>query len=285
MAERVARALRCRAIIVGRMSSRPPSLLDVFSRMLPGTPSKWTRRYVEQVIDRCNKRIQVLRDRIGGVTQGRVMPDLDQVTIGSGKQFNLAVLFLDICGFSSRANWTAEEQKIVLATMDIFMAEMLNIVRDFGGTFEKNTGDGLMAYFGEGAATDTDRVKPAVEAAVVMHYVNDHLLTPWFQGQRVEPIRFRIGIDLGPVTVARVGLRGTESSIVAIGTSANVACKLMNLIPNGGICIGNSVYRSLPHNWSQACRQCDEPTGFVYVASQAPYPAWELNQRLSPPVV
>jgi adenylate cyclase len=163
------------------------SLLGLLGR-LPGTPSKWTKRYLAQIIERGNKRIQVLNDRINGVTAGRVMPDLDQVTIGSGRRFTLTVLFLDICGFSARPNWTADEQKLVLAIMNIFMAEMLNIVRDFGGTYEKNTGDGLMAYFGEGCSTDQDRVKAAVEAATVMHYANDQLFTPWFQERGVQPL-------------------------------------------------------------------------------------------------
>lgn len=267
--------------------SGPNAPLTGFAALLasvrPRVPSKWTQRYLQQIIDRGNNRIRVLQDRINGVTTGRVMPDLEQVTIGSGKHFTLAVLFLDICGFSARPNWTNEEQKLMLATMNIFMAEMLNIVRDFGGTFEKNTGDGLMAYFGEGSLKPAERVQPAVEAAVVMHYANDNLFTPWFQQRGIEPIRFRVGIDIGPVTIARVGLRGDESSIVAIGTPANIACKLMNRIPNGGICIGNEVYANLPNNWTQACRQCDQPSGFVYVANQAPYLAWELNHRLSPP--
>ena len=252
--------------------------------LTPSTPSKWTQRYLQQIIERGNKRIEVLNDRINGVTAGRVMPDLEQVTIGSGKRFTLSVLFLDICGFSSLPNWTADEQKHVLALMNIFMAEMLNIVRDFGGTYEKNTGDGLMAYFGEGCSTDAERVKPAVEAAVTMHYVNDQLFTPWFQARQIQPLRFRIGVDLGPVTISRVGLRGAESSIVAIGTPANIACKLMNRIPNGGICIGGDVHKNLPPGWGLACRQCDQPSGFVYVQTQTPYIAWELNHRLSPPI-
>ena len=212
------------------------------------------------------------------------MPDREDITIGSGKRFELAVLFLDICGFSSRPNWTPEEQNVVLTIMNMFMAEMLSVVKDFGGTYEKNTGDGLMAYFGEGGATESDRVKPAVEAAVVMHYVNDQIMTPWFKNESIEPLRFRIGIDHGPVTIARVGIRGDKNSRVAVGTTANLACKLMNRIPNGGICIGQNVYRNLPHNWTLSCRQSDQATGFVYVATQTPYPAWELNHRLTQPL-
>ena len=56
------------------------------------------------------------------------------------------------------------------------MGEMLTVVRDCGGTFEKNTGDGLMAYFGEGARSTAEVVEPAVEAAITMHYLNDNLL-------------------------------------------------------------------------------------------------------------
>jgi len=252
---------------------------------LPRDPSKWTKRYVADVIDRANRRIQVLSDRIGDVTKGRVMPDLEQVTIGSGRQFPLAVLFLDICSFSSWPNWTPTEQRTVLAVMNVFMAEMVNVARDFGGTFEKNTGDGLMAYFGEGTSSNQERVKPAVEAALVMHYVNDVYLSPWLLQNRAPAIRFRVGIDVGPVTIARVGLRGQESSIVAIGTPANIACKLMNLLPQGGVCIGNEVYLNLPNNWGHFCRLCSQSSGFVYVTTQMPYPAWELNYRLSAPIL
>lgn len=213
------------------------------------------------------------------------MPDREQVTIGSGRRFNLAVLFLDICSFTARPNWTTDEQKTILKIMNIFMSEMLNIVRDFGGTYEKNTGDGFMAYFGENAPADAERVRQAVEAAVVMHHVNDTLMTPWFKSEGIPPVTFRIGIDVGPITVSRVGIRGNESSIVAIGTAANIACKLMDHIPSGGICIGDEVYSNLPVNWSQTCRPCLAHTGFVYVVNGAPYRAWELNHRLPFPTI
>ncbi len=75
----------------------------------------------KEIVEWCDKRIDGLEDRINGVVQGRVMPDIDQVTIGSGKLFRLSVLFLDICNFSSRLNWTPEEQKEVLCVMNIFM--------------------------------------------------------------------------------------------------------------------------------------------------------------------
>jgi adenylate cyclase len=250
-----------------------------------GRPQKFNRAYRQEVVDRGNRRINVLAQRLDDITDGRVMPDRDDITIGGARRFDLAILFLDICGFSARSNWVESDQKNVLKIMNMFMAEMLSIVDDFGGTYEKNTGDGLMAYFGENENSAEATVKPAVETAVIMHYVNDHLLTPWFQEQGLQAVTFRVGIDYGPVMIARVGIHGDNSSRVAVGTTANIANKLMNRIPNGGICIGDKVRMALPHNWASACKQCSEDSGFVYVADKSPYTAWELNHRLSDPLV
>jgi len=249
-----------------------------------GRPPKFNKSYLEKVIDRRDRRAAVLADRLADITDGRVMPDRDEITIGGARRFDLAILFLDICGFSGRPNWLEGEQKTVLAVMNMFMAEMLSIVHDFNGTYEKNTGDGLMAYFGENEKSVEAVVKPAVEAAVIMHYVNDHLLTPWFQARGIPPVAFRIGIDYGPVMIARVGIHGEKSSRVAVGTVANIANKLMNRIPDGGICIGDEVRKALPHNWASTCTQCSEYSGFVYVRDRSPYIAWKLNHRLSEPL-
>jgi len=247
----------------------------------PSGPSKHTAAYQDRCLNRLFRRNTQLETRVDASTQGRVIPEEEQLAIGEGKHFNeLAVLFLDVCGFSDLPNWTTDEQKIVLKTLNLFMGEMLSIVRDFGGTFEKNTGDGLMAYFGEGANSRAEAVKPAVEAAVMMHYVNDNLIRFFLNKLQRPAIRFRIGIDAGPITVARVAIHGgSHGGIVAIGTTANLACKLMKHIPNGGICIGANTFRDLPNGWGQSCAAISEPTGFVYVATQAPYPAWTLNYR------
>jgi len=211
------------------------------------------------------------------------MPDRDDITIGSPRQFAIAIMFLDICGFSERPNWYSMDQRNILAVMNIFLAEMLSIVRDFDGTFEKDSSDGLMAYFGKNERSVADAVRPAAEAAVIMHFVNDYVLTPWFQRQGISPVVFRIGIDYGPVTIASVGRQGKKGSQVVVGTAANIAGKLMKRIPHGGICIGDEVRKALPHDWASTCLPCAESSGFYYIQDNTPYTAWELTHRLSPP--
>jgi adenylate cyclase len=247
----------------------------------PTAPSKHNSAYQNKCVDRLISRRAQLEDRVDASTQGRVIPEEDQLAIGEGKHFNeMAVLFLDICGFSNLPNWTTEEQKTVLKLLNLFMGEMLSIVRDFGGTFEKNTGDGLMAYFGEGAKTSAEAVKPAVEAAVMMHYMNDTWISVIMNKLGLPPIKFRVGIDIGPITIARVAIHGgSHGGIVAIGTTANVACKLMKHIPDGGICMGEKTYKALPNGWGQSCTPVDQQTGFVYITTQTAYPAWTLTYR------
>jgi adenylate cyclase len=248
----------------------------------PESPSKWTHSYLQKVTERLGKITEKNPDRLDSIVQARAMPEIDSIAIGSGKHFpQLAVLFLDICDFSGWCNWSQEEQAQVLQVMNIFMATMQGIIRDFNGTCEKNTGDGLMAYFSDGTSAE-DRAKTAVNAATVMCYVNDHLVSPELARLGIGPVKFRIGIDTGPVTIARVGVHSDANQFVAIGTSANVACKLMRLVGGGGICIGEHTYTKLSANWKAACIPVGD-TIFHYVIDGRPYPAWKVEHQLSTP--
>jgi len=244
----------------------------------------WNRSYVDKIIERTAKRLIKLDKRMSEVRPGRQMPEETQVTIGSGRQMEIAVLFLDICNYSRLYNDSYEAQGNVLALMNIFMAEMMNIVRDHKGEFEKNTGDGLMAYFGTETTNPKECVQTAIEASLTMHYFNDNLLKPYLINQG-SPMRidFRIGIDYGKVTIARVGVPGGLSSFVAIGTSANIASKLIRIGHPGEIVIGGHVKIHLPVSWQKFCELVPQFTGFNYIVSGWPYLAYKYNGRWTRP--
>jgi class 3 adenylate cyclase len=87
----------------------------------------------------------------------------------------MAVMFLDICGFSGRPADTPADQDVLLRALNLFFTEMFRIAEDYGGTVEKNTGDGLMAYF-EDQASDgrVSGCQRAVAAALTMMYTNTY---------------------------------------------------------------------------------------------------------------
>jgi class 3 adenylate cyclase len=261
------------------------SIYDAFMALgstTPETPTKWTYSYLQKVKDRLGKITLRNPDRLDSIVHARSMPEIDDIAIGSGKYFpELAVLFLDICNFSCWSNWLQEEQANVLQVINIFMATMQGIIRDFDGTCEKNTGDGLMAYFSGGQSPE-ERARTAVHAATVMCHVNDYVVTPELAQLGIEPVTFRVGIDTGPVTIARVGVHSDANQFVAIGTSANIACKLMRLVEGGGICVGEHTYTKLSASWRGACQYLGATT-FHYVIDGRPYPAWKVGHQLSAP--
>jgi adenylate cyclase len=81
------------------------------------------------------------------VSHGSAVPADDDLALGDGCRLKTAILFLDISAFSTRQIETEQEQNAMLQAFNLFFSEMIKIAEDYGGTVEKNTGDGLMAYF------------------------------------------------------------------------------------------------------------------------------------------
>jgi class 3 adenylate cyclase len=242
----------------------------------PEQPSATTYTQIRQAEDRFQKRLEKLRDVLP-IRSGRVVPADDDLPIGDARRLRLAVLFLDICSFSKVPSYDENDQDQVLKLLNLFMAEMLHVVKNLGGDFEKNTGDGLMAYFKDGA--ESECTQRAVDAAITMHCYNDQVISPRLKGIGLPEVKFRVGIETGLVTIANVGVRGDHHSLVAIGNVPNIACKLMNLIPNGGIVLGHYTRHLMSPDWQKETISVGPLPDYVIAGSQTPYPAWELKYR------
>ena len=261
--------------------SEPSSLYGSLLTAVPVTPtpkqpSATLSTQVTAAEERFDKRLRRLKEVLP-IRPGRVVPGDEDLPIGDARRLKLSVLFLDICRFSQIDSHDDEDQDRVLTLLNLFMAEMLQVVRAHKGDFEKNTGDGLMAYFKEGSEADCTQL--AVDAAVTMHCYNDQVISQKLKAAGMPEMRFRVGIETGPVTVANVGVRGDHHSLVAIGNTPNIACKLMSLIENGGIVLGNYARSLLSHEWQRETQQLGTLSGYVIRGTQNPYPAWELKYR------
>lgn len=263
------------------------SLIPSFNSTIPTSPKpEQPKATLSSRIDGAKERFEKRLKRLNSllpIGSGRVIPSEDSLAIGGAKRCDLAILFIDICGFSKIPSGNNAQQDKVLKMLALFISEMLEIVRTHGGTFEKNTGDGIMAYFKE--STKEASALKAVEAAVTMHCLNDQVITPGLKRNGLPEIHFRVGIEVGPVLLANIGIPGGEHrSVVAIGTAANVACKLMNLIKDGGIVIGNRTRDLLPSAWQKETTEIGTLQGFILQGTEAlnppkQYPGWELKYR------
>lgn len=227
-------------------------------------------------------RIGASRDRIAArekaVADGRVVPDDGDLSIGRGRRLTAAVLFLDICSFSERPCETEDEQELMLRALTFFFEEMIAIVEEYDGVVEKNTGDGLMAYFPRGPAGATSEAQRAVSCALTMFHAAAKF-EPVFQASDIEPFHFRIGIEHGMITVAEVGKARGFHGIVAVGTTANVACKMLKVAKKDEIVIGDRLAAELPPNWQGFVRQATNETGWVYRHSAEAYPFHKYTGR------
>jgi len=136
---------------------------------------------------------------------------------------NVAVLFIDIVGFSTFAAHRHPEE--VIGTLRAFHSRMEAEVFAHGGTLDKYLGDGLMATFGTPVAGAADASSALGCARAMVAAVEK-----WNAERRAlgEPeIRANVGLDYGPVVLGDIGANRLEFSV--IGNTVNVANRLEKL--------------------------------------------------------
>jgi len=234
------------------------------------------------------ERVESLRSKISARAAasapiGRVIPDDDDLVIGTGRRLMLTVMFIDISKFSQRQSITANEQELMLRVLNLFFTEMIRIVEDYGGVVEKNTGDGLMAYFEDrpGEEPGNDSVKRAVACSLTMRASNEYLISPILRATGIPPLEFRTTMDHGAVTIARIGAPQRFNANVAIGNTANFAAKMLSLINPGDIAMGATARERLPLSWKTSWTQLSPiSTGWVYALNTSlPYPLYLYTGR------
>ncbi|MBO7754509.1 adenylate/guanylate cyclase domain-containing protein [Burkholderia pseudomallei] len=240
-----------------------------------------THRYWESQGQRVETLRNRIREREDAIAAGRVVPDGTDLALGRGRRIPMAVMFIDICGFSVCPSGTIAEQSAMLAALNLFFTEMIKIAEDYGGTVEKNTGDGLMAYFEDNGGTPPETgCKRSVACALTMMAAREYLISPVLEASGFSPFSFRISIDYGTVTVANLGVARGFNSYVAIGATANFAAKMLSNAGEQEIVIGQSVWQRLPLDWRVNYTQVDpKPTGWVHMLTGLPYLLYKYTGR------
>ncbi|MEZ5775490.1 MAG: adenylate/guanylate cyclase domain-containing protein [Hyphomicrobiaceae bacterium] len=151
----------------------------------------------------------------------RVLPAVEGGTEAHGIERLIAVMFLDIRGFT-RLSQSKLPYDVVLVLNRLF-AHVVAAIEDEGGTIDKYLGDGLMAIFvrdADPAVCCRNALRAARALGPALDRANEEL-----QAELGEPIRIGVGLHAGPVVLGEIGHRDS-AHLTVIGRTVNAAARL-----------------------------------------------------------
>jgi adenylate cyclase len=145
-------------------------------------------------------------------------------TLALGAERTLAVMFVDLRGFTSFA-----ERRLpydVVFVLNRYFACAGEAIETAGGRVDKFIGDGVMALFGLEVSPEV-AAGQALEAARGLARALEELNRS-LEAEVDAPLRIGIGLHLGPAIVGELG-HGRASGLTAIGDTVNTASRLEGL--------------------------------------------------------
>ena len=133
------------------------------------------------------------------------------------------VLFVDLVGSSSLV--AASDPEVVRRRVNRYFEHVSRCIEALGGTVEKFAGDAVMAAFGVPIAHETDAERALRAALQILSTVEE------------LGLQVRIGVEAGEVVVE------DAESTFATGDAVNIAARLQQHAPEGGVLIGQGVLR------------------------------------------
>ncbi|MBX6322765.1 MAG: tetratricopeptide repeat protein, partial [Rhodospirillaceae bacterium] len=185
-----------------------------------------------------------------------------------GRSRVAAVMFADMVGYSRRMEQD-EERSAAQATRSVELFKSL--IGDYGGQVTNVAGDGILAIF--------DSAEEALRFALqIQSEFRDQAV--WGDG---EPIQFRIGLNLGNITIDGGNVQGH---------CVNIAARLQAIAEPGTICVtaavlgavNNLMGVSLRPLGPQVLKNISEPVEAYAVAPAAMTLAEPEPERAAPPV-
>ena len=166
-------------------------------------------------------------------TSGAGRPQLEASPPLTGERRQVTILFADFSGFTAFAAHLDPED--LHDRMKSLWTGLDAIIGARGGTPEKHSGDAIMAVFGGWRSREEDPAA-AVRAALEMQ--------TWLAAQQVETrggsLQLRIGVHTGLVVV---GPSAHAGEFLATGDAVNLASRLEQSAPVGGVLISGDTYR------------------------------------------
>ena len=175
----------------------------------------------------------------------------------------ITAVFCDLVGSTARSEQLdVEDVKSLVAP---YHARVRGELEVHGGTFEKFSGDAILALFGAPVAHEDDPERAIRAALAVKQALADlNAEDEWLD------LHFRIGINTGEALVM-LDARPSEGEWSAAGDVMNAAARIESAAPVDGILVGEQTYRA-----TRDLFEFQEREPIAAKGKTEPVPAWEV---------
>lgn len=201
------------------------------------------RARIEQSIAALEKQRAVLGNEVVDLALSALKKQIEEMDSQSVEQEEqrkmITVLFADVPALTVLSERVDAED--LGDAMNALWQIIDQTVLAYGGKIDKHIGHGVMALWGADQAQEDDPER-AIQAALLMQAKVSKFTPPPNSPARPEAWRLalRVGINTGPVVLSKVA---TTQEYTAIGDTVNVASRLQNAAPAGGLLISHDTYR------------------------------------------
>lgn len=161
--------------------------------------------------------------------------DSDEV----GRRKNIAVLFVDVRGFTPMTEAAIETPEVIVETLNKYLELTASAIFNNGGSVDKFIGDATMGLFNGFVPLD-DYVFKAVKAACEMVKGATAVSVEIKEKTGID-LGFGVGIHCGEAIVGNLG-PSFRKDYTAIGDVVNTAARLESSAVRGQIIVGKEVY-------------------------------------------
>lgn len=182
------------------------------------------------------------------ISVGLGHPEVIDVEIGETIPGSLIVFFMDIRGFT-KMSIALENEELVKILQAITTASIISIMQ-YGGHVKEFTGDGVMAYFGQGyTATERDAFNSLKAGAFLMHGIKE-VVNKYLDQLLDETVRVGMGIEYGNVLWTKIGLPDINQ-VKPISEVSFIAGKNSSEAKSWEVIIGKNIGEWLPNIYKE----------------------------------
>lgn len=197
------------------------------------------RRYMAEIMRR-RRVVNVFKQYVAPQVVDKISKDRDFELVIGGENRHIAVLFVDIRGFTTMSESLKPEE--VVEILNEYLGLTTQAIFDNGGTLDKFVGDATMAVFNAPFDLD-DYIFRAVATAWDMQ-AGASKIAEKFRKRYGKSVSFGIGVNCGDAVVGNIGC-DFRMDYTAIGDTVNTAARLESNARPGQILVSRDVYEAV----------------------------------------